>query len=1154
MTPARTPFEAALGIPALDALSRGAPGAPLALTGLHGSARALYAVGLARRMGRSLLFVARRQEEIPEMEAALRFFASVLGFCSDENVLALPGYEVDPLLSVSPHPDVLDLRVRAFTALSGDPPFCIVTTPLGLAAGGPPRGAVGARLLALAEGQAVSREEILGALHDLGYRKEWRVEAPGEYALRGGIIDVFPAGSRDPLRIELDGDAVGSLREFAVATQRSLAVLPSVKLAPAREQARDGGWLSRATAAILARGEATSREDDAVRLAALLEARGTFPGVELWSSAIDGRTPLHAHVTGAPPVTIWDEAEASRAAYDEARRDLGDRMASEAPFLPALDDLMPLLGTLDAEALVGPVIHASEIGRIDDGPGAAHVPSRPAPAYGAKLGDLCRDLKTRRARGEEVVVFLSSIGTRRRLAEVIEDYHVMEVEGSGSVLLEIGALAGGFELPQARLTVLTEEEVFGSVLVRTRKGERPAPSGKPARRPGFAPVADFQDLEVGDYVVHVENGIGRYQGLAAIGAGPDAREFMLLLYQDGDKLYVPLDRLDLVQRYKGTEEAAPRLDKLGGGTWEKTKRRVKKAVREIGEELLKLYARRAAATGFAFSPDTPWQRELEDSFPYDETPDQLQAIEDVRRDMEGRRPMDRVLCGDVGYGKTEVAMRAAFKACNDGKQVALLCPTTVLAAQHLRTFRQRFLPFPVTIEMMSRFVPKPDQTRIAADLAAGKVDVLIGTHRILGKDVVWKELGLIVIDEEQRFGVAHKEKLKELRAHVDVLTMTATPIPRTLQMAIAGIRDLSVIETPPRHRLSVQTTVQQYREETIREAVRRELSRGGQCYFVHDRVESIDSIAAMVQRLVPEARIVVGHGQMPEKLIEKVMLRFVSGEADVLVATTIIENGLDIPAANTLIVNRADRFGLAQLYQLRGRVGRADRRAYAFFLVPSPAGLTDVARKRLAAIEEFSELGAGYRVAALDMEIRGSGNLLGAEQHGHIESVGFDLYARLLDEAVRELKGEEVAPDIRVALNLKVDIRIPPEFLPDVAERMTLYKRIAHAADDDAIEAIASEVRDLYGRLPIQVERLLGLTRVRNLATGLRVESLERTADRLSLRFHESTPLRPESLVELLGSRPGAELKDNRTVEVPLTLSEREDAVAAARGLLLSLS
>ena len=599
---------------------------------------------------------------------------------------------------------------------------------------------------------------------------------------------------------------------------------------------------------------------------------------------------------------------------------------------------------------------------------------------------------------------------------------------------------------------------------------------------------------------------------------------MVLGYQAGDKLKVPVESFDRIQKYSSAEGARPGVDRLGSGTWEKTKTRVKKAMRDMAQELLRLYAERKARPGHAFSGESPWQREFEEAFEYEETPDQAQAIAEVAADMASPAPMDRLICGDVGYGKTEVAMRAAMRAVLDGKQVAVLAPTTVLAFQHWKTFRKRFAPFPVTVEMISRFRTAKEIKAVLARVAAGGVDVLIGTHRILSKDVVFRDLGLLVVDEEQRFGVAAKEKLKHLKTTVDGLTLSATPIPRTLQMGLGGIRDMSVIETPPRDRLAIQTSIVKFSTDVIAAAVRQELGREGQVFIVHNRVESIYSLASLVQRLVPEARVAVAHGQMPEAELERVMLAFVEGRADVLVATTIVENGLDIPRANTLVVNRADRYGLAQLYQLRGRVGRSDRRAFAYLLVPPDTVLSEIARKRLAAIREFSDLGAGFRIAALDLELRGAGNLLGGQQSGHIQAVGLDLYVKLLEQAILELRGEPSREAPRAALHLRVEMRIPPAYVPETHQRLSIYKRVSQLRREEDVLPLRAELRDRYGPPPPEVEGLLRYAQLRVRAEGLAVVQADATAAALVVRFDARTPLSADALVRATRERPGAAL------------------------------
>jgi transcription-repair coupling factor (superfamily II helicase) len=669
------------------------------------------------------------------------------------------------------------------------------------------------------------------------------------------------------------------------------------------------------------------------------------------------------------------------------------------------------------------------------------------------------------------------------------------------------------------------------------------------RTSGF--FSDFAELKPGDFVVHVDHGIGQFEGLRQIESDGRRGEFMLLRYAEDTRLYVPLERMDLVQSYRVVEGAHPPLDKLGGTGWNTRKTRVRKSLEDMAEQLLALYAARKTAPGLAFSPDGNFQREFEDAFEFEETPDQNFAIADIKRDMESATPMDRLLCGDVGYGKTEVAMRAAFKAIADSKQVAILAPTTVLAFQHYETFKRRFAAFPARIEMLSRFRTAAQQKETLAALEAGKVDIVIGTHRLLSKDVKFHDLGLLIVDEEQRFGVAHKERLKEIRKNVDALALSATPIPRTLHMSLVGLRDMSLIETPPRDRLAIQTVVAPFEEELVRRAIENEMARDGQVYFIHNRVESIYSLASLVTKLVPKARVVIGHGQMGEKELESVMLKFIRDEADVLVATTIVENGLDIPRANTILINRADRLGLAELYQLRGRVGRASQRAYAYLLVPPETTLSDIARKRLSAMKEFSELGAGFRIAALDLELRGAGNMLGRQQHGHIESIGFDLYCQMLERAVSKLKGEEAAPELRTTLSLGFDVRIPENYIPSENLRLRTYKRISSIASDEEKQDVRKELEDRFGTPPATVDNLLEYAVLKSMCERLRISAVERQGSRIAIRFHPETTIDPAALVNVVRSRKGIKLDPSGVLWMEVTRGE--PVPAAVRNVLLSL-
>ena len=772
--------------------------------------------------------------------------------------------------------------------------------------------------------------------------------------------------------------------------------------------------------------------------------------------------------------------------------------------------------------------------------------------------------------GERVTEMLAEYGVTARLIPQPADARSARSEpveflaGSrGARVVTVGRVSNGFAIPAVDLELFIEGDIFGDV-------ERPQPptqqKQKRKRRAAAAFLSDLGDLKQGDYVVHIDHGIGQFQGLKQIpvadGApaggfnlaeglerAPTTREFMLLIYAEGAKLYVPVERLDLVQRYSAGEGHKPQLDRLGGVGWQKTKARARRAMRDMTEELLKLYAERKVATGYGYGSDTPWQKEFEDAFEYQLTPDQESAVDDVKSGMERTEPMDRLIVGDVGYGKTEVAMRAAFKAVIEGKQVAVLAPTTVLVYQHHKTFQQRFSAFPARIDMLSRFRSAKEQKDTIKAVESGAVDVVIGTHRLLSKDVRFKDLGLLIVDEEQRFGVAHKERIKQLRKRVDAIAMSATPIPRTLNMSLAGLRDMSVIETPPRDRLAIQTHVVQFSEPVIRSAIELELQRGGQAFFVHNRVETIYAIAELVGRLVPAARIAVGHGQMGERELEDVMLRFIRHDLDVLVSTTIIENGIDIPLANTIIVNRADMYGLAQLYQLRGRVGRSNRRAYAYLLIASEESLTDVARRRLAAIREFSDLGAGFRIAALDLELRGAGNLLGSEQSGHIDAIGFDLYTQLLERTVRELKGEPLEEETSTSIALGVDIRIPEDYIYDASQRLRAYKRISSAADEVELNEIRGEIEDRYGPVPATVDNLFEYSRLRREASRLGIISIDREGERLALKLAESSRIDPDKLIGLMSSGRG-KLKPSGVFQVVLRSVDEVSIFSEIRELL----
>jgi transcription-repair coupling factor (superfamily II helicase) len=1061
------------------------------VSGLTTQAKALFTAAAAARD--AVLLVVPTDGDVERMTGDVRFFLTALEGLSEADVeravRPFPSHEVDPYRGLAPHMDIASARARALHALTAGTARIVIASAAGLLPRISAPQHVQSTSLSLHPGQDISPVDLGDLLASAGYTRQDPVDESGEFCVRGGVVDFYPAGAKQPVRLEFVGDTIESIRTYDPATQRSILPIDQAAIVPLQDLLSEG--------------------DDTDRSATVFDYLRLHGKPYVLISEPDD---VHAH-----GVKLTAQVLAS---YEEATSKGNRVLPPSALVIPWDEARARLEGATALETL-----------SIDEEPGTRHIPSQPAQEFAGRIPDWVAEIRRSRERGEMVLFVADSHGRAERTVELLADYDVFAVpvdraedSRTASVLVSQGHLTKGFRLPEAALQIWAEADVFEEERKTTHERRRSA-----ART--F--LSDFRDLKVGDLVVHVDHGIGMFVGLKRIDVGQDVQEFMELRYYGEDKLFVPVERLDLVQKYTGG--ARPALDKLGGTTWEKAKTRVKKAMRDMAEELLKLYAARRAVPGHAFSADSHWTQEFDDAFEWELTPDQVNAVNDIRRDMETPTPMDRLLCGDVGYGKTEVAMRAAFKAVMDGKQVAVLAPTTVLASQHFKTFKGRFAAFPVRIDMVSRFRTKAEQKQTLEDLAAGKVEILVGTHRLLSKDVQYRDLGLLIVDEEQRFGVAHKEKIKHLRKRVDVLTMTATPIPRTLNMSLAGIRDMSIIETPPRDRLSIQTNVLKFDAALIARAIRTEMERGGQVYFVHNRVESIYSLGNLITRLVPEARIGIGHGQMNDEALERVMVDFVGHKHDVLLATTIIENGLDIPNANTIIVNRADRYGLAQLYQLRGRVGRSDRRAYAYLLVPPDESLSPVARKRLAAIREFSDLGSGFRVAAMDLEIRGAGNLLGGEQSGQIEAVGFDTYMKLLEQTIKELKGEELEDEIRANVNLRVDLRIDESYIPDMNQRLTVYRRMAAVRTDEELRRIVDEVRDRYGTPPDSVLNLAEYASIRLVADRIGLESVDREGQTVVLKFRADARLDPTRLFNLVQQRGDLTLVPPATLKLNLT-------------------
>ena len=1170
------------------------------------AARALALAALRRETDRRLAVVVPANRDLEAWERDLCFWTEALGGAKSD-VLTLPASESDPYAGASPHPETLERRALALWRLARREADIVLLTARALA-----RRTVKPEQL-LATGAVLRRdadyppEDLVELLRASGYVREDPIGAVGEYSLRGGILDVWSPGQDAPVRVEFFGDTVDSIREFDPETQLSVAPRQETEVVPMREYAVGADdfrlW-----------AEAARERFDEERYARALKDRTvfaaegeTFAGWE-WLIPLIHPTPADAFDYLRDTVLVVDEPaglesflghtyETLRArqteleAADEISLRPEELYLTGAELRARVDELprveLRALGRAAAavdERFAGEAdAPAVQIGRAREKAAplflfpavtqATEIEWRSTAArrYHGRIAELAADVRRAAAERSAGVLFtMPSLGVAERVAEMLAEYKVrarLALAGEGGAtegyqaVVTTGRLSGGFELPDAGLVVHIESDLFDEAsdstvehrALGTTAATTAAKKGQRKKSKTAAFLSDFRDLKVGDYVVHIDHGIARFGGLQTLELQGRKGEFMLLYYAEDAKLYVPVERLDLVQRYSSAEGHEPQLDRLGGLGWQKTKAKAKRAMRDMADELLRLYAERKLVGGYAFAADSPWQREFEDGFEYVPTPDQETAIEDVKTDMEQPTPMDRLLCGDVGYGKTEVAMRAAFKAVMESKQVAVLAPTTVLAYQHLETFSARFAPFPVKIELLSRFRSPKEQKDVVRRIEAGEVDIVIGTHRILSKDISFRDLGLVVVDEEQRFGVAHKERLKQLKKRVDVLTLSATPIPRTLNMSLMGLRDMSLIETPPRDRLAIQTQVVQFSESVIKSAIELELGRGGQVFFIHNRVETIDTVAALVQRLVPQARVGVGHGQMNEKEMEQVMLDFMAYKFDVLVATTIIENGIDIPRANTIIINRADHYGLAQLYQLRGRVGRSNRRAYAYLLIPSEQELTPIARRRLAAIREFSDLGAGFRVAALDLELRGAGNLLGGQQSGHMDALGFDLYTQMLERTVAELRGEDVQDETSVSLSLGVDVAIPEDYISDMGQRLRTYKRIASARDDEQLRQIRAETEDRYGRLPESVENLLAYARLRRTAEETGAISLDRTPDGLAIKLGERARVAPEKLLALIGARAGATFSPNGVLRVELTEDERAQLIETARGLLLQI-
>ena len=1132
------------------------------VTGLSPAARALIVVLLRRTVERPFVLVVADNRAAEELLPVLRAFCELTGAADPDSVVSLPARDVLPFQNLSPHPEIQEERATALWKIATGRAAIVVSPVTATTILLRPAEYYADLARVLRRGETFDLEKLLEHLNTVGYSSTDVVEMPGQYAARGGILDVYSPESDRPVRVEFFGDEIESMRKFDPASQRSSNPVDEALLLPLTETPVTEELLGSINARLS--GKRITGSPEAVEQAMRDSGAGVFPGWEFYAPVAGADRSVFGLLPDAR--VILDEPEALALELDKvwARIEEAHERSEVGNLVrPADLYLTPESWREKTAALAGADLEYLALAR--EGETEAAFLSQPATRFHGAVPAMIEEVQKMVGGGTQVVLAVPNTGEVERLADMFTEYNASYRLGSrtrsgesyadetsyfaGDVLtttLLKAYLPDGFVLPEAHLAIFGARDLFDeSDLVAAR------PQRSKSKVSAF--LSDFRDLQVGDYVVHVEHGIGQYHGLKEINQGDGVAEFMVLEYADAARLYVPLTRLDLVQKYRSAEGAKPVLNHLGSQAWGKTKARVRKAMKDMTDELVKLYAQRQAARGHVFPADTEWMKEFEDSFEYNETGDQAQAIADVKRDMESQLPMDRLLCGDVGYGKTEVAMRAAFKALSDNKQVAVLAPTTVLAFQHYETFKQRFAPFPLTVEMISRFRTPKQVKEILGRVAVGKVDILIGTHRLLSKDVIFADLGLLVVDEEQRFGVRHEERIKQMRTSVDVLTMSATPIPRTLHMSMVGLRDMSVIETPPKDRMAIQTVVANWDEKLIQSAIEQELDRGGQVYFVHNRIDTIWEIAAKIQTMAPKARVAVGHGQMGEGELEKVMLKFMHHEADILVSTTIIENGLDIPLCNTILINRADRLGLSELYQLRGRVGRSNRRAYAYLLLPSEIELTPIARRRLAALKEFSDLGAGFKIAALDLELRGAGNLLGGEQSGHIEAVGFELYTQMLERAVREMKGEAGVEVTEIQLNLGLNIRIPSDYIKEENQRLRMYKRVAGVETESQLHDVRSELIDRYGETPRAVRNLLEYAALKLQAMRVGANAIERKREFVSIKFSQTAAIDAEKLARFVASQKGTQFTPDGTLKFTIKIDSAEGILQTLRDLLEEL-
>jgi transcription-repair coupling factor (superfamily II helicase) len=1123
-------------IDSIAALRRGVR--RITIPGLKGSSPALIVAELVRAGLDTPLVLTATQEAADEFCRELTFFAS-----GDLYAALFPAWDAAPFSPSSPHPDVTGARLDTLFRLQNGLVQILVMPVAAALQRVLPRKTLNDASCYLLVGEDFDRDDLLARLIRMGYANVPLVEDRGTFAVRGGILDIFPPNLPTPVRIEFFGDTAETMRAFDPLTQRSLQPIEELVLLPSRELLLSDEVVTDIAPRLKQLCDALDIPTNRRRLILEdLQNAVYFQGIDFLQPLLHpGLETIFDYVPADSPLILLDPEAINYACLsicEEVAAGVVKAAATGLAHSPA-GELFLVEAELQGIISGRRVIEVS--GLLLDAPGAdisIAIPCQDnsdlrvtvSKESSHALAPLANTLREWLDSSQRVTIACHQQPQAERLKDLLTPYKIPCSISEGdfgatvethcntspfnasppAITILIGDISRGFRLPDSRLILIAEEELFGKRVKRRGVSE--------VRKKQL--LASLAELKPGDFMVHIDHGIGLYRGLQHISVGSTGGDFLMLEYAGSDKLFLPVDRLGLVQRYVGPEGSSPALDKLGGVSWEKSKGKARKNIEELAGELLEIYARRQLSEGFSFSPPDEMYREFEASFAWEETPDQLSAIQDVLADMQHSKPMDRLICGDVGYGKTEVALRGAFKSALDGKQVGILVPTTILAQQHYETFHERLKDYPVTVEVLSRFRTAKEQKEILERLKKGNIDIIIGTHRLLQKDVAFKDLGLMIIDEEQRFGVKDKERLKSFRAVVDVMTLTATPIPRTLYMSMMGIRDLSIIDTPPVDRLAVKTIVSRFSEELIREAVLRELRRGGQIFFVHNRVQTIGKRAELLAQLVPEAKIAVGHGQMGEHELEKVMLGFMHGETNLLLCTTIIESGLDIPNANTLIVDHADKFGLSQLYQLRGRVGRSTQRGYAYLLIPGEAAISSDARERLRVLQEISELGAGFRIATHDMEIRGAGDMLGNRQSGTVTEIGFELYNQMLEETIARMRGEENIERVEPEINLKVPAFIPEAYVKDANQRLVIYKKLTQAESEEDVLEVQNEVLDRFGKYPLATTYLFEIMKLRVVLKKLIVCQIDFDGKAVIISFHPRTPAPPDTIIGMMRSEP----------------------------------